>query len=72
VFPRGHDRVVAVGRLTDDPEIRLLLQQTRHCGADAVVVVGDDDGDLTAKRGRHPITLPHSGPICRDACAPLV
>jgi hypothetical protein len=57
VVPGGRDRIVAGGRLTDDAKIRLLLQQPGHGGADAAVVVRDDDGDLTASRDRHRSTL---------------
>jgi hypothetical protein len=64
-------RVVAGGGLTHDAEIRLLLEQAGQRRSDPVVVVRDDDGDLTSDRGRHRGTLPHDPRICRDACAPL-
>jgi hypothetical protein len=54
----GH-RIVAVGHPPDHAEVRLLVQQLGQGRCDAVVVVRDDDGDLTAGPGRHRTTVPH-------------
>jgi hypothetical protein len=50
VIAGGRHRVVAVRGMTDDPEVPLLLQEAGQGGAHAMVVVRDDDGDLTAGR----------------------
>jgi hypothetical protein len=68
---RGH-RVVPGGRLTDHAEVRLLVQQSRHGGPHPVVVVRDDDGDLTADWGRHDLHVRLVRRRCRDVCAPAV
>jgi DNA-binding NarL/FixJ family response regulator len=61
--PGDRHRVVAVGRLADDAEVRLLVEQPRDGGPDPLVVVGDDDGDLAARRGRHRSTLAHAATV---------
>jgi hypothetical protein len=71
VLPGDSDRVVAVGGLTHDAEVSFLLQEPGQRGADAVVVVRDDDGDLTAARSRHKNTFPYAAPSCPDTAAPL-
>jgi hypothetical protein len=65
-------RVVAVGSPTDDAEIRLLVEQAGERGADAVVVVRDDDGDHATARNPHMSTFSQVRPVCRDARAPVV
>jgi hypothetical protein len=71
VLADGRDRVVAGGGVTHDAEVALLLEEPGQRGTDAVVVVRDDDGDLTADRSRHRSTLAHGAPSCPDAAAPL-
>nr|WP_222263367.1 hypothetical protein [Modestobacter marinus] len=44
----GSHRVVTVGRRPDDCEVQLLVQQRCQGGPDALVVIRDDDGGLTA------------------------
>jgi DNA-binding NarL/FixJ family response regulator len=61
--PSDRHRLVAVGRLPDDAEVRLLVQQRGHGGPDAGVVVGYDDGDLAANGGRHRSTLAHAAVV---------
>jgi hypothetical protein len=60
---RHCESVVAGGHPTDDAEVGLLIQQRGERGPDPLVVVRDDDGDLTAGGGRHRSTLAHSAPL---------
>jgi len=62
VLTSGRQGVVAVGRLTDDAEIRFLLQQPGKGESDLGIVVRDDDGDLVADSGRHRCTFAHLTP----------
>jgi hypothetical protein len=71
VVASGRDGLVAVDRPTDDTEGALLLEQPGHGTSDAVVVVRDDDGDLTAGRGSHKSKIAYSTAVCRDASAPI-
>jgi DNA-binding NarL/FixJ family response regulator len=59
----GRHRAVAVDRLTDHAEVALLLQQRGNGRSHVRIVVRDDDGDLTAGRGRHGGTFPYLGPV---------
>jgi len=43
--PNGRDRLLAVGGLGDDVDVRLRLQQGAKARADHRLVVGDDDPD---------------------------
>jgi hypothetical protein len=72
VLARGRHGVVAGGGLTHDAEVRLLLQQPRDRGSDQVVVVRDDDGDLTAGWGQHRTTFAQIASVCPDARVPAV
>jgi DNA-binding NarL/FixJ family response regulator len=63
VLARGRHRIVAVRRVPDDAEVRFLVQQPGHRGRDAVVVVGDDDGDLAADWGHHGSTVAHGASV---------
>jgi hypothetical protein len=71
VLASRRHRVVAVGHLRHDTEVRLVCEQPGHGGPDPGVVVGDHDGDLAADWGHQE----HAGAArsgCRDACAPPV
>jgi hypothetical protein len=72
VLVRDRHRVVAGDGLTDDAEVRLLLEERGQRWADAGVVGGGDDGDLTADGRLHRQGACQSRSICPDACASVV